>query len=131
MKPENPRGRGNRAFPTSKRMNPSPMWNHYRVECIDGKISLAVNGEVVTRGSECSPRKGYICLESEGSPVQFRNLRIKELPGSTLAPEQVAKEYEGFVPLYTGVDFAGWKFEKAHEGHDNRRRNTPVVVRPI
>jgi hypothetical protein len=23
---------------------------------------------------------GYLCLESEGSPIQFRRLRIRELP---------------------------------------------------
>ena len=28
MKPENGRGNGNRAFPTEKRMNPAPKWNH-------------------------------------------------------------------------------------------------------
>ena len=41
-------------------------------------------------GSEISPRKGYICLESEGSPVEFRNIRIKELPSTGATPEQTA-----------------------------------------
>ena len=27
-----------------------------------------------------SPASGYLCLESEGSPVEFKNLRIRELP---------------------------------------------------
>lgn len=117
MTPENGRG-GDRAFPTEKRMNPSPEWNHYRVECVDGSISLAVNGKVVTRGRGCSPRKGYICLESEGSPIEFRNLLLRELPGSpALSPDQVADATEGFVPLYSGVDFAGWKFGGEHAGH--------------
>ena len=79
LTPLNGRG-GDRAFPTEKRMKPSPEWNHYRIECVDGAISLAVNGKVVTRGTGASPRKGYICLESEGSPVEFRGLRIRELP---------------------------------------------------
>lgn len=79
MTPLNGRG-GDRAFPTEKRMKPSPEWNHYRVECLDGAISLAVNGAIVTRGHSASPRKGYICLESEGSPVEFRNLRLRPLP---------------------------------------------------
>ena len=52
------------------------------VSCNDGVLKLAVNGKVVSGGSECKPRKGYICLESEGSEVHFRNLRIKELPST-------------------------------------------------
>ena len=71
MTPKNGRDGGSRAFPTEKRSKPSPEWNHYRIECIDGAISLAVNGKVVTQGTDGSPRKGYICLESEGSPSSF------------------------------------------------------------
>lgn len=117
MTPENGRG-GDRAFPTEKRANRAPLWNHYRVTCNNGEISLAVNGKVVTRGRDVSPRKGYICLESEGSPVEFRKIRIKELPPSgSLAPEHVAREDEGFVSLYNGVDLSGWKAGPEHERH--------------
>jgi len=100
-------------------MNPSPQWNHYRITCINGAVTLAVNGKEVTKGKDCSPRKGYICLESEGSPVHFRNLKIKELPPATpaISAEQSARSDEGFTPLYNGVDFTGWKFTPAHEGH--------------
>ncbi len=107
MTPINGRG-GSRAFPTENRSKPSPEWNHYRVVCDDGEISLAVNGKVVTRGTAAKPRRGYICLESEGSPVQFRNLKIKELPGTNPTPEEIATKEEGFYSLYTGVDLSGW-----------------------
>lgn len=109
-KPENGREEDKlRAYPTEMRCKPSPEWNHYRIECVDGSIRLAVNGKVVTRGSQCNLRKGYICLESEGSPTDFRNIRIKELPSGPLEPDQVAKSDEGFSSLYTGVDFSGWQ----------------------
>jgi hypothetical protein len=26
------------------------------------------------------PRASYLCLEPEGSPVEFKNIRIRELP---------------------------------------------------
>jgi len=120
MKPANGRG-GERAFPTEKRMNPSPEWNHYRVECVDGAVTLAVNGKVVTRGSACSPRKGFICLESEGSEVHFRNLRIKPLPDSgTITSATTANNpstANGFAPLYNGVDLTGWKVTEDVVGH--------------
>ena len=116
MVPDNGRG-GARAFPTEDRSKPSPEWNHYEVTCMDGIIRLAVNGKVVTSGSQCSPRKGYICLESEGSPIEFRNLRIKELPDDQIPDQYVAREAEGFVSLYNGADLSGWKAYEGLVGH--------------
>jgi hypothetical protein len=108
MTPLNGRG-GDRAFPVTKRVRPSPEWNHYRITCLNGLLTLAVNGRVVTRGVAASPRKGYLCLESEGSPAEFRNLRVKELTArEALAPEDIASSDEGFESLYSGVDLAGW-----------------------
>ena len=111
MTPVNGRG-GSRAFPTEDRSKPSPQWNHYRVICNNGEISLAVNGKVVTQGKAAKPRKGYICLESEGSPVQFRKMKIKELPSTNPKPDEIAKPEAGFHSLYTGVDLSGWKPDK-------------------
>jgi hypothetical protein len=94
--PDRPHPNGwERSLPSEKRAKPSPHWNHYRVECNDGRISLAVNGKVVSGGHSARPRKGYICLESEGSPVEFRNLRIKELPSTNPRPEEVATPADG------------------------------------
>jgi len=118
MTPINGRG-GSRAFPTENRSKPSPEWNHYRITCIDGTISLAVNGKVVTRGKNCQPRKGYICLESEGGIVHYKNVRIKELPPSKtpLKPADIAKADVGFRSLYNGVDLTGWKVDPKNEGN--------------
>jgi hypothetical protein len=113
MKPINGRGGGSRAFPTEERGKPSPEWNHYRIVCQDGNISLAVNGKVVTQGTECSPRKGYICLESEGGVVHYRNLWIKELPDTPIDPEHVAIADRGYRSIYSGLDLRGWKTAEA------------------
>jgi len=117
MTPINGRG-GSRAFPTENRSKPSPNWNHYRIVCNDGNISLAVNGKVVTQGKEASPRKGYICIESEGGVVHYRNMRIKELPPTPLKPGQVAIADRGYRCLYTGVDLSGWKATEGWRSHD-------------
>jgi hypothetical protein len=96
MKPDRPHPKGwMRCLPSEARAKPSPEWNRYRVECNDGRVTLAVNGKVVSGGSEAKPRKGYICLESEGGEVEFRNLRIKELPGTNPESEEVATPAEG------------------------------------
>jgi hypothetical protein len=118
MKPDRPHPGGwMRALPSERRCKPAGQWNHYRVESRDGNIALAVNGKIVTRASEASPRKGYICLESEGSLVHFRNIRIRELPGSNPPAGMVAKKAEGFRILYNGLDLRGWKMAPGHEGH--------------
>ena len=107
MTPVNGHG-GLRAFPTESRSKPSPEWNHYSIHCNAGSITLAVNGKVVTRGDLCSPSKGYICLESEGGQVDYRNMRIKVLPDTPVDEADVAQAEQGFETLYTGVDLAGW-----------------------
>lgn len=111
------RFRGMRAFPSEHLSKPSPEWNHYRIEANDGVIRLQVNGKEVTSGGECNWRKGYLALESEGSPVEFRNIRLKELPSSQVSPEMTAPLANGFRALYTGTDFRGWKLPAGSEGH--------------
>lgn len=107
MTPINGRG-GSRAFPTEERSLPSPQWNHYRIECNDGTMALSVNHKLVTQGKDASPRQGYICLESEGGVVHYRNLRIKELPETKITADQVAVANRGFISLYSGLDLRGW-----------------------
>ena len=111
------------ALPEGKYMNPSPQWNHYRVTCQDGAVTLAVNGHEVTRGDQATPASGYLCLESEGSEIHFRNIKIKDLgPGAVGSKDRpptnpvngpsALGEGEGFVPLYNGLNFQGWKYGK-------------------
>ena len=106
-----------RCLPSERRAKPAGEWNHYRVTCSNGVIRLAVNGKEVSGGSESKPRKGYICLESEGSECHFRNLRIREWPSTNPTPDEIAPLAQRFQPLYSGLDFSGWKMEPGHEGH--------------
>lgn len=71
---------GSRSFPRKELSRGINEWNHYYVRAINGEVRLWVNGEEVSGGSDADPRTGFLCLESEGSPVQFRNVRIRELP---------------------------------------------------
>ncbi len=71
---------GERSFPRKNLSKSAGEWNHYYVRCINGEVRLWVNGEEVAGGQDCEPRTGFLCLESEGAPVEFRNLRIRELP---------------------------------------------------
>ncbi|HET6880501.1 MAG TPA: DUF1080 domain-containing protein [Pirellulales bacterium] len=71
---------GQRSFPRKELSKGVGQWNHYYVRAINGEVRLWVNGEEVSGGRDCDPRSGYLCLESEGAPVEFRNLRLRELP---------------------------------------------------
>lgn len=73
---------GKRSFPAERRSRGTPEWNHYYVRAVNGEVRLWVNGREVSGGTNCSPATGFLCLESEGAPVEFRHLRIRELPNS-------------------------------------------------
>ena len=69
-----------RSFPTQRLTKPAGQWNHYYIRAINGEVRLWVNGVEVSGGTECKPATGYLCLESEGAPIEFKGLRIRELP---------------------------------------------------
>jgi len=71
---------GSRSFPSRRLSKGVGEWNHYYIRAINGEVRLWVNGEEVSGGSRCEPHAGYLCLESEGSPVEFKDLRLRELP---------------------------------------------------
>jgi len=86
--PDNPRG--TRSKSVENRCKGRGCWNIYDVICIDGVIKLAVNGKFVNGISQSSQKKGYICLESEGAEIHFRNIKIVELPAGVTFTEQTA-----------------------------------------
>lgn len=82
--PENPRG--NRSKSLEHRCLGVGQWNKYVVVAVDGNVKLSINGKFVNGIRDASYKKGYLCLESEGREVHFRNIKIMELP-SGLADE--------------------------------------------
>lgn len=107
------RTNGKRSFPTEDRSKPSPEWNHYRVVANRGSLRLHVNGKEVSGGDDTNYRKGYLALESEGSPVEFRNLRIKELPPTGADASNTAPLDPGWRALFNAVDLRGWRTSAA------------------
>jgi hypothetical protein len=76
--PDNPRGP--RSKSVENRCKGRGEWNTYDVVCVDGTIKLSVNGKFVNGISKASQKKGYLCLESEGAEIHFRNIKVIELP---------------------------------------------------
>jgi putative heme-binding domain-containing protein len=71
---------GRRSFPSKETTLGINQWNHYYVRAIDGEVRLWVNGTEVSGGDNISPAFGFLCLESEGAPIEFKNLRLRTLP---------------------------------------------------
>ena len=69
-----------RSFPSKRLTRPHGEWNHYYFRAINGEVRLWVNGEEVSGGYECKPSEGHLVMESEGAPVDFRGMRLRELP---------------------------------------------------
>lgn len=71
---------GVRSFPSSDHSNGFGEWNRYFIRAINGEVRLWVNGHEVSGGNQCKPATGFLCLESEGAPIDFRNIKIRILP---------------------------------------------------
>ncbi|MBC7778213.1 MAG: DUF1080 domain-containing protein [Phycisphaerae bacterium] len=88
--PDNPRG--TRSMSLESRCKGRGEWNTYDVICVDGTVKLSVNGKFVNGLSQASQKKGYLCLESEGAEIHFRNFSITELPSGITTPAQTAPD---------------------------------------
>lgn len=88
--PDNPRGERSKSI--ENRAKGKGEWNTYEVICIDGTIKLSVNGKFVNGISKSTIKKGYLCLESEGAEIHFRNLKVIKLPPGVTSAEQIAAE---------------------------------------
>jgi len=88
--------------PARNAMKPVGEWNHIVITCQGARISVELNGEMVTKVNldefiepnkrpdgtahkfdvayKNHPRKGYIGLQDHGSPCWFKNIKLKELP---------------------------------------------------
>lgn len=61
------------------RVKPAGEWNLYEIRAEGDKLTLSINGAVVSETSGVVLRKGYIALEAEGHEISFRIVKIKPL----------------------------------------------------
>jgi hypothetical protein len=71
---------GAKRGPIVKDRIPFGEWDRYEITSKDGSVKAILNGALVNEGHGANPPEGYICLQSEGWPVFYRNIEIKVLP---------------------------------------------------
>lgn len=79
-----PEGR-KRFFSTRKelrdsRVKPAGEWNTLEITARGKVLTLWVNGAVTSQFTGCGAPTGLVGLEGEGYRIEFRNLKVKELP---------------------------------------------------
>ncbi len=55
-------------------------WNTFELTARGPVLSLWVNGFPAAELPGCGQARGYLGLEGEGYHIEFRNLKLKELP---------------------------------------------------
>ena len=65
-------------FPVKDRVGgecekPVGEWNEADITCKGGKITVYINGELQNEATS-EYKNGYIALQSEGGPIEFRNI---------------------------------------------------------
>ncbi|MDR2462740.1 MAG: DUF1080 domain-containing protein [Verrucomicrobiales bacterium] len=72
-------GRENLARAGESNENPVGEWNNADLICEGNTISVFINGEFKNRGVSAQNNNGHIALQSEGGPLEFRNIRLTPL----------------------------------------------------
>ncbi len=54
-------------------------WNNMDIVCHGDEIKVYVNGDLVNYATDCSVRKGAICLQSEGALIHYRSIVLTPL----------------------------------------------------
>ena len=97
--PTRTRGRHTRKqYPTNEKEVGG--WNEYEIYLNNGDLRIYVNGLLQNTAAECWETPGRICLQSEGSPVEFRNIVLLPIHDQGLDA--------GWIPLFDGETLNGW-----------------------
>jgi len=58
-------------------------WNQIEITCKGDEVIVKVNGDLVNHATNCNVTKGAISLQSEGAPIEYRNIILTPLSAET------------------------------------------------
>jgi len=93
-------------------VRPAGEWNVMEVTVRGPQASLWYNGVVAAETDGLTALAGFVGLEAEGAPIEFRRMLFKPLAGEKAAPAATA-----WRELFNGRDYSGWVtfLAKPHE----------------
>ena len=128
-------------------LKPCGEWNFEEVRVIGNRIQVILNGIMITDADVAGLKgdgtdtpdgkkhpglhrtRGHIGWLGHGHHVQWRNIRIKEVPaGFVVGSDTVRPAPAGFTTLFNGKDLTNWKGVTTAEKFDNplvRQAATP------
>jgi hypothetical protein len=81
--------RGEGKWPETKADRPTGEWNRFLIRMVGDRVTVYLNGIRVVNGAPLDPywdrsaplpATGSIELQSHGTPIEFRNIHLRELP---------------------------------------------------
>jgi len=95
---------------TVPELQKKPMeWNDWRVVGKGDKLTFWCNGKLAWEGTELPQKRGYFGLQAEGAPIEFRNIRVKELEYESVLKNLGMKDAELKIEDDTAVISRGMK----------------------
>ena len=55
-------------------------WNTLIVQARGDTVKVFINGDLVNEAWDCSASSGAICLQAEGTPIEYRKVELRPLP---------------------------------------------------
>ncbi len=107
-----------RSTPLKVADNPLGDWNHFKITMIGDKVTVYLNGELVTNNV---PLENYwdrnmplwteeqIELQAHGSRIGYRDIYIKELPSDKPFELSDQEKKDGFQILFDGTNMDSWQ----------------------
>lgn len=107
----------NRSTPLVFADNPINEWNTFRIKMVGDKVTVYLNGQLVTDRTTLENYwdrkipifdKGPIELQAHGTRLEFRDVYVREIPRAEPYQLSAQEKKEGFVPLFNGINMEGW-----------------------
>lgn len=93
-------------------------WNRFRIIMVGEYVTVYLNDKLVVNHARMEnfwnrklplAKKGVIQLQTHGGEIRWKNIFIREIPADEANAILKKNNATGFVDIFNGKDFTGWK----------------------